>query len=77
MDSQTFDSLVKTLASPTSRRRMVKGAAVAGLGSLLALGGHRATEAARQRCKALECPSGWKCCPGGPPECVPNGKRCT
>jgi hypothetical protein len=66
MDSQQFDSLVKTLAAPSSRRRIVKGAAVAGLGSFLALGQRQPTEAA-------QCGPGKKRCAG---ECIPNGHDC-
>jgi hypothetical protein len=66
MDSQKFDSLVKTLGAPSSRRRIVKGAAVAGLGSLLALGARQTTEAA-------QCDNGHYRCAG---ECIPNGHVC-
>ena len=66
MSSQTFDSLTKTLASPRSRRRIVKGAAVAGLGSLLAFGAQQTTEAA-------QCSNGKKPCAG---RCIPNGHVC-
>ena len=66
MDSQKFDSLVKTLGAPSSRRRIVKGAAVAGLGSLMALG-------ARQTTEADQCGNGHKRCAG---ECIPIGHDC-
>jgi len=66
MDSQQFDSLVKTLAAPSSRRRIVKGAAVAGLGGLLALGQRQTTEAA-------QCGRGEKRCGGG---CIARGLDC-
>ena len=65
MDSQKFDSLVKTLGAPSSRRRIVKGAAVAGLGSLFAFGVRQTTEAA--------CKPGRYRCAG---ECIPNGHDC-
>jgi hypothetical protein len=66
MNSQQFDSLVKPLAAPSSRRRIVKGAAVAGLGSLLALGQRQTTEAA-------PCGPGKKRCGS---ECIANGHDC-
>jgi hypothetical protein len=66
MDSQKFDSLVKTLASPTSRRRVVKGAAAVGAGGLLTLFGS-------QRSEALQCPNGKKPCAG---RCIKNGHDC-
>lgn len=78
MDSQQFDSLVKTLSSATSRRRIVKGAAVAGLGSLLALGARQPTEAARCDTRPNTIPCGGTCCHQGRERCVNGrgGPRC-
>ena len=79
MDSQKFDSLAKTLASPSSRRRIVKGAAVAGLGSLLAFGGQQTTEASHQcpgnkeRCGPICCPKNFVCIPREQ-RCAPRGQ---
>ena len=78
MDSQKFDSLVKTLAAPSSRRRIVKGAAVAGLGSLLALGAQQPTKAATCDTNPFVIECGPTCCKrnercvrgGGAPRCV-------
>ncbi len=68
MGSQQFDTLVKTLASPTSRRRVVQGVTAAGIGSLLTLRGRQATEAAncpanRQKCGPICCPRKHVCIP--------------
>jgi hypothetical protein len=78
MDSQKFDSLVKTLGSPTSRRRIVKGAAVAGLGSLLAFGTRQTTEAARCDTRPNIIPCGGTCCHQGNERCAKGqgGPRC-
>jgi hypothetical protein len=67
MDSQRFDSLVKTLASASSRRRIVKGAAVVGAGGLLTLFG-------RDGASADSCPHNRPVkCRG---ECFPRGFVC-
>ena len=58
MDSQKFDSLVKTLSSGTPRRRVLKGLAAAAFGGAIAAAGTTSTEAARPRCtgNTTECP---------------------
>jgi hypothetical protein len=74
MDSQRFDSITKSLAAPNSRRRIVKGAAVAGLGSLLTLMGRQTSEAAN--CPANRQPCGPICCPRNH-VCIPREQRCS
>jgi hypothetical protein len=76
MDSQKFDSLVKTLAAPSSRRRIVKGAAVAGLGSLLALGARQTTEAAQCTTRPYIIKCGGTCCHQGNERCAGSPKQC-
>ena len=78
MDSQKFDSLVKTLASPTSRRRVVQGATAAGVGSLLTLLARQTSEAAtcprnRQGCGPICCPKHHVCIPREQ-RCSPRGQ---
>jgi hypothetical protein len=83
MDSQKFDSLVKSLASPTSRRRVLKGVGAVSAGGLLTALGRQTTSAAR--CDNNEEPCGQECCvPGkfcckgrGSPRCASNGDRQT
>jgi hypothetical protein len=59
MDSQKFDTLVKTLASGTSRRRVLKGLAATAFGGVVVATGASGVDA--RRCSsASECPS----CPG-------------
>jgi hypothetical protein len=74
MASQRFDSITKALAAPTSRRRIVKGAAVAGLGSLLTLMGRQTSEAAN--CPANRQKCGPICCPRNH-VCLPREQRCS
>jgi hypothetical protein len=82
MDSQKFDSLVKTLASPTSRRRTLKGAAALGAGSLLSLLGREVTEAARcdennlEKCGSGCCGPSQRCCTSGGPRCIHKRLAC-
>ena len=75
-----FDRILKAAATGASRRRVLRGAAAAGAGGLLALLGRQAAEAApcpgnRQKCGPLCCPQGFVCVQGGgPPECRPRGQ---
>ena len=85
MDSQKFDSLVKSLASSTSRRRALKGAAVLGAGSLLGVIGRQDAAAIRdaergqctgeglEKCGRHCCSASSFCCGG---ECCGNNRRC-
>jgi hypothetical protein len=66
MDNQKFDSLVKTLASPTSRRRVLKGVGAISAGGLLTALGRQTTEAA-------PCPPNKKRCGG---QCIPEPHFC-
>jgi len=80
MDTNRFDTIVKSLADKAPRRRLLKGAAAVGGAGLLALLGRRPAGAApcpgnRQRCGPLCCPQGFVCTKGGgSPECQPRGQ---
>jgi hypothetical protein len=81
MDSQKFDSLVKSLASPSSRRRLLKGVGAVSAGGLLTALGRQTMSAAQ--CSNNRDPCGNKCCPqgkfccksGAAPRCASNGQR--
>jgi hypothetical protein len=80
MDSQKFDSVVKSLASPTSRRRVLKGVGAISAGGLLTALGRQTTEAAPCRPNQTKCaggcfPRGWVCDKdGGKPEGTNRGQ---
>jgi hypothetical protein len=80
MDSQKFDSLVKTLASPSSRRRVLKGVGAISAGGLLTALGRQTMSAARcdnnrDPCGNKCCQPGKYCCKGGAsPRCVSFGQ---
>jgi hypothetical protein len=84
MDGHRFDTLVRSLASGTSRRKILKGILGIGAGAAAARG---SVEAARRPtpmpkpviCPPPKVPSGGECvCPGGTstcgPDCCPNGQ---
>jgi hypothetical protein len=56
MDSQKFDSLVKSLSSGSSRRRVLKGLAATAFGGLIVATGAKGVAAARPCKNANSCP---------------------
>jgi CXCXC repeat len=64
MDHQRFDEITKTLASGTSRRKMIKGLAIGALGTAFGLR-RAATTGAAPSCRALgeSCRDDSSCCP--------------
>src|SRR5688500_9713481 len=66
MDSQKFDSLVKSLSSGSSRRRVLKGVVAVSAGGLLTALGRQTTEAAPCRPNQIKCAG----------ECFPRGFVC-
>ena len=80
MEDRRFNEITKKLTAEAPRRRVLKGAAAAGLAGVLGLVGRQGAEAApcpgnRQKCGPLCCPQGFVCVQGGgPPECRPRGQ---
>ena len=73
-----FDTIVGSLATAAPRRRLLKGALVAGGAGLLALLGAPAAEAApcpanRQKCGPVCCPKSFVCIPREQ-RCAPPGQ---
>ena len=81
MDNHRFDAIARSLATGASRRRVIRAAAAAGAGGLVALVGRRGAKAApcgpgRKKCGGECIPIGHECVKGGgPPQGSPPGQN--